>query len=65
MDTGTTEMVDPDDGHITVFTHIGYTTNISLTITNAINSYTGYYWVELPSGNVCNASLTLLTSTYV
>ena len=66
MDTGTTEMVEPDDDRsITISTHTGYTTNISLTITNALKSYTGYYWVRLPSDdNVCNVSLTVLTSKY-
>ena len=39
--------------------------NTSLTITNAIKSYTGYFWVETPSLNVCNVSLTVGTSTYV
>ena len=39
--------------------------NTSLTITNAIKSYTGYFWVETPSINVCNVSLTVATSTYV
>ena len=28
-------------------------------------SYTGYYWVKLPSDDVCNISLTVGTSTYV
>ena len=40
----------------------GSTTNSSLIITNAIKSYTGYFWVGTPSLNVCNASLTVLTS---
>ena len=36
--------------------------NTTLYITNAIKSYTGYYWVRLPSDDVCNVSLTVLTS---
>ena len=42
-DTSTTEMVDPDDDHITIYTHTENTINSSLTITNASTSYTGYY----------------------
>ena len=40
-------------------------TTSSLTITNAIKSYTGYFWVGTPSLNVCNASLTVVKSMYV
>ena len=40
-------------------------TSSSLTITNAIKSYTGYFWVGTSSLNVCNASLTVVKSTYV
>ena len=48
--------------HLTTST-INYTLTSNLTITNAIKSYTGYYWVRLPSDdNVCNVSLTVLTS---
>ena len=62
-DTSTTEMVDPNGGNINFLTRtIGNTTSSSLTITNAIKSYTGYFWVETPSLNVCNASLTVTTS---
>ena len=62
-DTSTTEMIDPDGENITFTTNtIGSTTNSSLTITNVIKSYTGYFWVGTPSLNVCNASLTVLTS---
>ena len=64
-DTSTTEMVDPDGDNISFITNtIGNTTNSSLTITNVIKSYTGYFWVGTPSLNVCNASLTVLTGTY-
>ena len=56
-------MVDPNGENINLLTStIGGTTNSSLTITNAIKSYTGYFWVGTPSLNVCNASLTALTS---
>ena len=65
-DTSTTEMVDPNGENITFLTStIGSTINSSLTITNARKSYSGYFWVGTPSLNVCNASLTVLTSTYV
>ena len=65
-DTSTTEMVDPNGGNISFVNHtIGNTTNTSLTITNVRKSYTGYFWVGTSSLNVCNASLTVLTSTYV
>ena len=64
-DTSTTEMVDPNEENINFLTHTNGSTNSSLTITNAIKSYTGYFWVGTPSLNVCNASLTVLTSTYV
>ena len=64
--TSTTEMVDPKGENINFLTRtiIGSTTSSSLTITNARKSYTGYFWVGTPSLNVCNASLTVGTSTY-
>ena len=65
-DTSTTVMVDPNGENITTVNHTnGSTINSSLTITNAIRSYTGYFWVGTPSLNVCNASLTVGTSTFV
>ena len=64
-DTSTTEMLDPNGGNINFLTRTIGGTNSSLTITNAIKSYTGYFWVGTSSLNVCNASLTVLTSTYV
>ena len=65
-DISTTEMVDPNGENINFFNHtIGNTKNITLTINNAIKSYTGYFWVGTPSLNVCNASLTVLTGAYV
>ena len=61
--TSTTVMVDPNGENINFLTHTnGSTANTSLTITNAIKSYTGYLWVRTPSLNVCNASLTVLGS---
>ena len=65
MDSGTLVAVDPSGENITILTHAGNTLNSSLTITNAVKSYTGYYWVGTPSVNVCNASLTVSTSMYV
>ena len=66
-DTSTTEMVDPNVENINFLTRTNGNTSSSLTITNAIKFYTGYFWVETPSLNVsvCNASLTVATSTYV
>ena len=67
-DTSTTVMVDPNGENINIIyiNHTnGSTTNSSLTITNAIKSYTGYFWVGTPSLNVCNASLTVGTSMYL
>ena len=63
-DTSITLMVDPIGDNIYFITNvIGNTTSSSLTITNVVKSYTGYFWVGAPSLNVCNASLTVLTST--
>ena len=65
-DTNTIVMVDPNGDNIYFITDtIRNTTSSSLTITNVIKSYTGYFWVGTPSLTVCNASLTVLTSTYV
>ena len=65
-DTNTTVMVDPNGGNINFLTHTNEsTTNSLLTITNAIRSYTGYFWVGTPSLNICNATLTVLASKYV
>ena len=68
-DTSTTVMVDPNGENINFRTDTnGSTTISSLIITNAIKSYTGYFWlwIETPSlGYVCEASLTVLASMYV
>ena len=64
-DTSTTVMVDLNGGNINFLTHTNEsTTSSSLTITNAIESYTGYFWVGTPSFNVCNTSLTVGTSMF-
>ena len=63
--TGTTEMVHPSGEDVFFLTNTGNTLTSNLTITNAMKSYTGYYWVILPFDNVCNVSLTVATSTYV
>ena len=66
MDTAITEMVDPDDDQsITISTGTGSTLTSSLTITNTTKSYTGYYWVRLPSDDVCSVSLTVVTSMWI
>ena len=64
--TSTTEMVDPNGEIIYFITDtIRNTTSSSLTITNVIKSYNGYFWVRTPSLTVCNASLTVLTSMLI
>ena len=64
-DTSATVMVEPNGRNINIMNHTNGSTNSSLTVTNAIKSYTGYFWVRTPSLNVCNATLTVLRSTYV
>ena len=61
-DTGTTELMISAGDDITLLTHTGNTMNSSLTITSAVKSHTGYYWVGTPFFNVCNASLIVTTS---
>ena len=60
----TTEMVDPNGENINFMTVTmeNNATSSSLTITNAIKSYTGYFWVRTSSLIICNASLTVTTS---
>ena len=60
-------MVDPDGENISFTTHtVGLTTNTSLIISDAKISYTGYYWIETSSYFiVCNASLSVLTGSYI
>ena len=64
MDNSTTVMVDQQDSNIQFNTSTtNNTLNSSLTITNAVKSYTGYYWVRLPSDyDICNVSLIVTTS---
>ena len=58
-DIGNAERVNQNSNiHLTTST-TNNTLTSSLTITNAVKSYTGYYWVRLPSGDVCNVSLTV------
>ena len=65
-DTGITEMVDQQDSNIHFTTStINNTLTSRLTITSAVKSHTGYYWVGIPSLIVCNASLTVLTSMLI
>ena len=61
-DTSTTVMVEDGENIDILNIDTNENTSSSLTITNAIKSYTGYFWVETPSHNVCNASLTVLAS---
>ena len=62
-DTSITVMVDPNGENINFLNQTsGNTTSTSLTITNAIISFTGYFWVETSSLNFCNTSLTVLAS---
>ena len=59
-DTGTKERVEhheSDTNVISVSNQDNFTT--TLYITNAIRSYTGYYWVGTSLFSVCNASLTV------
>ena len=63
--TGTTEMINPNGTSIAFVTnHSGNVLTTILTITNAMKSYTGYYWVRLLSNFSCNMSVTVGTSTY-
>ena len=66
MDNSTTVIVDPQDSNIQFTTSTtNNTLTSSLTINNAVKSYTGYYWVRLPSDDVCNVSLIVVTSMYL
>ena len=59
--TGSTE-IEGLNGDITINKNM---TSYSLTITNAKESLTGYYWVKGLSTSVCNTSVTVVTSTYL
>ena len=57
------EVLDPYEERINFLIRTaGNTISSSLNITNAINSYTGYFWIGTSSFNVCNVSLTVGTS---
>ena len=61
-DTGNTEIIGWDDKNILFRNYIiENELTVTLYITDTRKSYTGYYWVEIPSFNVCNASLTVST----
>ena len=61
-DAGTTERIGRLDNFTVVLIGGQNSFTTSLYIFNARRSYTGYYWVKLPSDDVCNASLTVATS---
>ena len=64
-DTGTTERLGrQEDFNVVPLPGTNNFTTI-LYIFNARKSYTGYYWVRSPLGDVCNVSLTVSTSKYV
>ena len=64
--TGTTEIINPNGRSISFTTnHSGNVLTTTLTITNALTSYTGYYWVKLLSSLSCNMSVTVGIGTYV
>ena len=61
-DTGAVEKITMNSS-ITVITNTsGNVLTTTLTIFDAERSYTGYYWVESPSDDICNVSVTVGTS---
>ena len=64
-DTNSIISINSDGENITISNHTGNTINSSLTITEAVKSYAGYYWVRLSSGDFCNVSLTVLSSMWI
>ena len=63
MDTSTTQRVSDVEGSIIIVpipSQNSFTTRVY--IHNARKFFTGYYWVKLSSGIVCNVSLTVATS---
>ena len=62
--TSATIVVDQQDSniHFTIST-INNTVTTILNITNAIQSYAGYYWVGTPYSSECNASLTVTATS--
>ena len=65
METGTPERINQSSNIHFTTSAIDTKLTSSLYITNANRSYTGYYWVKLPFGDVCNVSLPVGTCTYV
>ena len=60
---GNTKIFDQQGSSFTTTTStINNALTTNLTITNAIKSYTGYYWVGTSVFSVCNVSLTVTTS---
>ena len=59
-DNSTTERVNQGSNIQFNTSTINNTLTNSLTISEPSKSYTGYYWVRLPSDDVCNVSLTVL-----
>ena len=64
-DTGTTERIGRWDDFIVVPLPGTNSFTTRLLISNPRRSYTGYYWVSSPLGDVCNTSFTVSTSKYV
>ena len=52
---------DDDGSIVTDFYTKNGLTYAMLTISNATESYTGYYWVRVQSDNLCNTSLTVIS----
>ena len=63
-DTGTAERIFRLNDFIVVPLPDQNIFTTRLSIFNAMKSYTGYYWVRLPSDDVCNVSLTVLSSMF-
>ena len=68
--TSTTERIvnsieNPDILSGTYMSDNNYSIASVLHITNARQSYSGYYWVGIPSFNVCNVSLTVVASMLI
>ena len=61
-DTGTVEKITMNSSITFITNTIGNVLITTLTINNAERSFTGYYWAESPSDDVCNVSLTVGTS---
>ena len=59
-----TEIVEEGRRNVS-FTMNNDAVNSSLFINNATKSYTGFYWTEISTFNVCNASLAVLTSMWL